>query len=396
LAFEFLVRRPSKIFSDPDFSFIIKFGVWTTTSLFNACLSLSFFGHQDVLQDFNTITLTTMTTTTTTAASSRKRKDFLSSSPLLMIDDPLEFDIVCAKDHFYAKHTGNLLFRDHIEATKQTYRQAKTKQEKKKVTKQFVNHLQSKYGSRFLKRQQGNDAGWVEISELQARDKVSHALRFATRQRQHGNHYGSEDQGDKSTALRPLDSFASSDTTTRSSSSSSGYDKSEMMMLLSPASQNTTPLTLDSILDQIFKRQQQLLHSMQQAKNSDDEILPNMSTSTPPVLDSSSTTKNCPASRHGSFICFQQKVKSSVVDAPALRSVPSDVLFLSSDSLVEHNIALLEPSTTTTTTGSSSSSKQHALLRSSILSIDLNIEDMHQLLSEAAALDFDVHEIHEI
>lgn len=232
---------------------------------------------------------------TTTPVSSRKSKDSLSP----LIADPLEYDVVCAKDHFYARHTGNLLFRDRIEATKNTYRKARTKQEKKKVTKDFVNYLQSKHGSRFLKRR-GND--WVEISELQARDKVSHALRFATRQR-HG-------KGDKEGETK---TNATSNIRPDGALSNSGYS--------SDMSPSQSCLTVVDILDEIFKRQQQLLRCMQEGNG--DEILPNKSSSTP-VLDSSS---NKSPARHGSFICFEQKVKSSVVDPPALRSLLSDVLF---------------------------------------------------------------------
>ena len=47
-----------------------------------------------------------------------------------------------------------------------------------KITKEIVTTMQSKYNSRFLK-QCGDD--WQEISDQVARDKVSHALRFASK-----------------------------------------------------------------------------------------------------------------------------------------------------------------------------------------------------------------------
>ena len=97
----------------------------------------------------------------------------------VIIDKPSDMDVVCAKDKVYSRHKGNLLFRDRIEATKISYQNAKTKHEKMKITKDFVISMQMKFGSRFLKR---HGTGWVEITSLQARDKVSHALRFASRQ----------------------------------------------------------------------------------------------------------------------------------------------------------------------------------------------------------------------
>lgn len=92
---------------------------------------------------------------------------------------PNECDILCGKDKTYAKHPGNRLFREHIEATRFAYKSAKTKQEKMKITTDIVAYFKVKMHARFLKPT-GNGQ-WVEIRDTKARDKVSHALRFSAR-----------------------------------------------------------------------------------------------------------------------------------------------------------------------------------------------------------------------
>jgi hypothetical protein len=89
------------------------------------------------------------------------------------------FDIACSKDQSYATHSGNRIFRQHVEAIKLRYHAAKTKAERMKITKDFVKELQSTYGSRFLKMH--SSGMWFEISPFDARDKVGHAIRFALR-----------------------------------------------------------------------------------------------------------------------------------------------------------------------------------------------------------------------
>jgi len=85
---------------------------------------------------------------------------------------------MCGKDKTHAKQQGNRLFKDKIEETKVAYSQAPSKQEKMVITKEIVTFMQTEYGSRFLKMVDGQ---WVEINNQAARDKVSHALRFAAR-----------------------------------------------------------------------------------------------------------------------------------------------------------------------------------------------------------------------
>lgn len=100
-----------------------------------------------------------------------------------IIVDPEGNDILCAKDKKYNKHTGNQTFRVVIERWAETYLDCRTKNEKTKITRKIVTIMKADFGSRFIKpvvNSEGQDI-WVEISDAVARDKVSHALRFAAK-----------------------------------------------------------------------------------------------------------------------------------------------------------------------------------------------------------------------
>ena len=91
---------------------------------------------------------------------------------------PSPHDVICSQDRTYVKHPGNILFRELIESHLAAYMNATTKQQKMCMTRGIVHQLQSEYGSKFLrpKRQ-----AWQVISESMARDKISHAMRFAAK-----------------------------------------------------------------------------------------------------------------------------------------------------------------------------------------------------------------------
>jgi len=100
--------------------------------------------------------------------------------PAIIIHQPEPFDILCGKDKNFSSHPGNRCFRELIESMVEPYERAFTKQDKMRFTRNIVATLKTKYNSRFLRRIPNNASGsWQEISESMARDKVSHALRFA-------------------------------------------------------------------------------------------------------------------------------------------------------------------------------------------------------------------------
>lgn len=93
-----------------------------------------------------------------------------------MIDTPAPIDVLCGKDKTYAKHAGNVVYRQTIQAKAVDYAAAPTKQDKMRMTAEIVSELLSAQGSRFLKC--SSQGGWEELSVAAARDKTSHALRF--------------------------------------------------------------------------------------------------------------------------------------------------------------------------------------------------------------------------
>ncbi|KAL7555580.1 hypothetical protein ACA910_016188 [Epithemia clementina (nom. ined.)] len=140
---------------------------------------------------------------------------------------PLEFDVLCSKDKTHSTHTGNRLFRERIDAMKEVYRVTKNKQGKMEITKNIVKYLKQRHATRFLKRDA--NGSWTEISDQAARDKVSHALRFATR-RDNTNSTGNKRASSPSAApqvpVAPAPEDASNNptkpTTLRESSDASG------------------------------------------------------------------------------------------------------------------------------------------------------------------------------
>ena len=99
-----------------------------------------------------------------------------NSSSSIIIDGPTDNDVLCGRDRNFAKHPGNILYRFQVERQASSYAIATTKQAKMKITKAIVQVMQTQYGSRFLRRTEANQ--WEVLSNLQARDKTSHALRF--------------------------------------------------------------------------------------------------------------------------------------------------------------------------------------------------------------------------
>jgi hypothetical protein len=91
------------------------------------------------------------------------------------ITSPADIDILCGKDKTFNKHPGNLLYRQLIEEHAQGYTNECSKQIKMKVTKDIVGQME-RSGARFI-RKVGNEC-WKEISNQEARDKTSHALRY--------------------------------------------------------------------------------------------------------------------------------------------------------------------------------------------------------------------------
>jgi hypothetical protein len=75
-----------------------------------------------------------------------------------------------------------MIYRDQIEALAVSYAAATSKPAKMQITRKIVETMQQTYGSRFLREVSPGGAAtggsWIALTDQQARDKTSHALRF--------------------------------------------------------------------------------------------------------------------------------------------------------------------------------------------------------------------------
>jgi hypothetical protein len=94
------------------------------------------------------------------------------------IKAPAQFDILCGQDNTFSRHEGNKVFKELIDSFQHVYANSTSKHEKMGITREIVSQLQAKFNSRFLKPSENGE--WQEITNQRARDKVSHALRFAS------------------------------------------------------------------------------------------------------------------------------------------------------------------------------------------------------------------------
>ena len=121
---------------------------------------------------------------TTTTATNKKRgryKKRPQTRQLCSIMKPESKDVLCGKVKTYERHPGNQNFRVTISKWASRYTSAQTKSQKMKITAGLVVYMQTNFNSRFLKKSTTNSGQeiWEEIPDKAARDKVSHALRFA-------------------------------------------------------------------------------------------------------------------------------------------------------------------------------------------------------------------------
>jgi len=91
------------------------------------------------------------------------------------VEFPTECDILCGQSRVCASHTGNKRFQAVLDTYAARYDNTTSKQEKMMMTKEIVACIHNSSG-RFLKYK-NEDGIWEEISNVAARDKVSHALR---------------------------------------------------------------------------------------------------------------------------------------------------------------------------------------------------------------------------
>lgn len=96
-------------------------------------------------------------------------------------------DVLCGKDSNCHFHPGNKIFRQLVSRNVNLYVEAPSKRQKMKITQDIVQVMKTFYSARFLRK--AGDQVWHEISDSLARDKVSHAIKFAAKHQQ--NHFQS-------------------------------------------------------------------------------------------------------------------------------------------------------------------------------------------------------------
>ena len=105
-----------------------------------------------------------------------------------IIEEVKETDVLCgSKNTALGKHKGNLLLSARVRHHLDDYESASTRREKTFVNRSIINYMRQKYNARFLKQKPSGD--WVEIEEQAIRDKVTHALRFASIRRKKDSEY---------------------------------------------------------------------------------------------------------------------------------------------------------------------------------------------------------------
>jgi hypothetical protein len=217
-----------------------------------------------------------MTNTTTTAATNTTVSELLPT------------DILCGKDKTYGKHPGNQVYRRLIEERAVLYANSgMSKQVKMGVTKEIVAQLETA-GARFLRKTTGqqfhDNNTWEEISNQEARDKTSHALRFCAKY--HGTQkkrllllpavaasLSSSTSSSMTSNSRPKHVRGSSSTTgstTTTGTAATGTTATNKAATVSPSrrhhrrmvssEESTCPIMEQSNAIAIFQRQQAILH----------------------------------------------------------------------------------------------------------------------------------------
>jgi len=85
--------------------------------------------------------------------------------------------VICGREKAAHNHAGNRRFRQLIQDHRASYQDATKRIEKSSITQKIVSAV-SAVGGRFVRFEQDQSL-WVELSDAEAHEKVSHALRSA-------------------------------------------------------------------------------------------------------------------------------------------------------------------------------------------------------------------------
>ncbi|VEU39050.1 unnamed protein product [Pseudo-nitzschia multistriata] len=133
-------------------------------------------------------TRNTMIVTSTTNNIERKikTKKTSSKSRIMLPEDftPGSKDILCGRGNVFSNHAGNQYFGNTIRASLREYMNASNRPEKIRVVDRILQNIRI-YGARFAKID--NDTKrWYELNDVQAHQKIGHAIRDTIRLIQKG------------------------------------------------------------------------------------------------------------------------------------------------------------------------------------------------------------------
>lgn len=166
---------------------------------------------------------------------------------------PSKFDVLCGQSRICANHTGNRRFQVVLDIYAPRYNAATSKQEKMTLTKEIVGCIAAANG-RFLKYKDGL---WVEISNVTARDKVSHALRTKV---QSWKRQQEERKSDKTTSKKTSSHRRRRTGSRRSSASSVVTTSSDIFTSSFDGNSSTT----SSIMEDLLRTQREIFANLTQ------------------------------------------------------------------------------------------------------------------------------------
>jgi hypothetical protein len=167
---------------------------------------------------------------------------------------PNKFDILCGQSRICATHTGNCRFQVVLDIYAPKYANMSSKQEKMALTKEIVGCIHVA-GGQFLKYK---DGVFAPISDVMARDKVSHALRtkVASWKRQQEQVNEEAKQNKSSGKVTPVKKSRHSRHSKRRSSTS-----------IIACSFDASDTTKSSVMDDLLKAQREIFASLTQSEH---------------------------------------------------------------------------------------------------------------------------------
>jgi hypothetical protein len=98
------------------------------------------------------------------------------------IDLPGRNDVLLGRGRPFHQHPGNIRMRELVDLYQEEYKRAPVGQ-KSNIADKIVQAIMIKEHSLFLKRQP--DGWWVQVSEIEAREKATHAFRTMRTKERH-------------------------------------------------------------------------------------------------------------------------------------------------------------------------------------------------------------------